>query len=196
MSSTTNIYRVEPLRTREEIKEMKLALQRGNKDVPKRAKLAERDVLLFLIGINTGLQVQDLVRLKVGDVRGKEAFLISEGKTCEKRKIYLHMLQREIQQYTMDKHDKAFLFPSQKGIEAISKTQVYRILTDAADWLGRNDIGTHTMRKTFGYHHYKKYRNIAVLQRIFHHAAPNVTKRYIGLQQEDFHISYQDFRLG
>src|SRR5699024_5306732 len=109
MPSATNIYRVEPLRTREEIKEMKLALQRGNKDVPKRAKLAERDVLLFLIGINTGLQVQDLVRLKVGDVRGKEAFLISEGKTREKRKIYLHMLQREIQQYTMDKYDKAFL---------------------------------------------------------------------------------------
>jgi len=89
-----------------------------------------------------------------------------------------------------------FSISQPKGAEAISTTQVYRVLTDVAGLLGREDIGTHTMRKTFSYHHYKKIRDIAVLQHIFHHAAPTVTKRYIGLQQEDLHISYQDFRLG
>ena len=196
MAPTTNMYRVEPLRTQEEIEEMKLALKRGNKGLPKRRYLANRDILLFLVGINTGLRVNDLVRLKVGDVRSQKTFTIREGKTRKKREIYLHMLQREIQQYTTKKHDQDFLFPSQKGTEAISTTQVYRVLTDAADLLGREDIGTHTMRKTFGYHHYKQFKDVAMLQEIFHHAAPNITKRYIGIRQDDIHASLADFRLG
>src|SRR5699024_4695939 len=141
MASTTNIYRVEPLRTQEEIEEMKLALKRGNKGLPKRRDLAERDVLLFLVGINTGLRVNDLVRLKVGDVRSQKTFTIREGKTRKKREIYLHMLQQEMQQYTATKHDHDFLYPSQKGTEAISTTQVYRVLTDAANLLGEKTLG-------------------------------------------------------
>src|SRR5699024_8221242 len=141
MTSTTNMYRVEPLRTQEEIEEMKLALKRGNKGLPKRRDLAERDVLLFLVGINTGLRVNDLVRLKVGDVKSQKTFTIREGKTRKKREIYLHMLQREIQQFTAEKHNQDFLFPSQKGTEAISTTQVYRVLTDAADLLAEKTLG-------------------------------------------------------
>jgi len=195
MASTTNMYRVEPLRTQEEIEEMKLALKRGNKGLPKRRDLADRDVLLFLIGINTGMLVNDLVRLKVGDVREQKVFTIREGKTRKKREIYLHMLQSEIQQYTAEKHDQDFLFPSQKGTEAISTTQVYRGLTDAADLMGREDIGTHTMRKSFGYHYYKQFKDVAILQEIFHHAAPNITKRYIGIRQDEINDSLNDFRL-
>src|SRR5699024_12372244 len=105
------------------------------------------------------------------------------------------MLQQEIQQYTVTKHDLDFLFPSQKGTEAISTTQVYRVLTDAADLLGREDIGTHTMRKTFGYHHYKQFKDVAMLQEIFHHAAANITKRYSGIRQDDIQASRADFRL-
>ena len=51
-----HIENVQPLRTSEEIEEMKLAIRRGNKGTPKQPDLAERDVLLFLIGINTGLK--------------------------------------------------------------------------------------------------------------------------------------------
>src|SRR5690625_3908495 len=142
-----HLINVQPLRTAEEIDEMIFAIRRGNKGTPKRKELADRDVLLFLLGINTGLRVNDIVKLKVGDVKGKDYFYILEGKTEKKRKVVISMIQKEIEQFTTDKNKDEYLFKSQKG-NAITTTQVYRILSTAGDFLGRDDIGTHTMRKT------------------------------------------------
>lgn len=196
MSQRTKTYHVEPLRTATEIEEMKLALKRGNKGTPKRPELAARDVLIFLVGINTGLRVNDLVRLKVTDVKDKVILTIREGKTNKRREINVGMLQDEIEAYIQAKPTDAYLFTSQKGSKSISTTQVYRILNDAADFLGRDDIGTHTMRKTFGYHHYKQSKDVAILQEIFNHAAPSITKRYIGIRQDEINESLKNFRLG
>lgn len=196
MAKKVSIYHVQPLRTADEIQEMKLAIKRGNKGSPKRPALAERDVLIFLIGINTGLRVNDLVRLRIRDVKDNHIFEIREGKTNKRRAINISMLQEEIQSYITDKHPDAYLFASQKGNKAITTTQVYRILNDAADFLGRDDIGTHTMRKTFGYHHYKQFKDVAILQEILNHTAPSVTKRYIGIRQDEINESLSDFRLG
>jgi len=196
VTKRTKNYLVEPLRTTEAIEEMKLAIKRGNKGSPKRPELAERDVLIFLIGINTGLRVNDLVRLKVSDVKEHDIFYIREGKTNKRREINVGMLRKEINKFIEEKHADSHLFTSQKGKQAITTTQVYRILNDAADFLGRNDIGTHTMRKTFGYHHYKQFKDVAILQEIFNHAAPSITKRYIGIRQDEINESLKYFRLG
>lgn len=174
MAKNERIVNVQPLRTKEEIDEMKLDIKRGNKGTPKRPELAKRDVLIFLIGMNTGLRVNDIIRLKVGDVKGKNQFVIYEGKTAKRREVNVGMLQDEIERYTEDRHPEGYLFKSQKGDGHITTTQVYRILDDAADFLGRDDVGTHTMRKTFGYHHYKQFKDVAILQEIFNHAAPNI----------------------
>src|SRR5699024_227888 len=122
----------------------------------------------------------DLVRIKVGDVRNQDLFSIREGKTNKRREINIGMIQTEIAPFIEGKQPDAYLFKSQKGSRAISTTQVYRILNDAADLLDRDDIGTHTMRKTFGYHHYKQFKDVAILQEIFNHTAPSITMRYIG----------------
>lgn len=95
MLKKAKMYHVEPLRTKEEI-EMKLAIKRGNKGTPKRPEFAERDVLIFLIGINTGQRVNDLVQLKVGDVKDKNVFSIRKGKTNKKRDINVSMLQNKM----------------------------------------------------------------------------------------------------
>lgn len=196
MRKKGKIVNVQPLRTNEEIQEMKLAIKRGNKGTPKRKELADRDVLLFLLGINSGLRVGDLVKLKVKDVRGKDYFYIKEGKTEKVRKVTISMIRKEIDEFTVNRSDVEYLFKSQKGNGHISTTQAYRILEDAADYLNRDDIGTHTMRKTFGYHHYKKFKDVAVLQSIFNHSAPSITKRYIGITQDEIDETLNEFRLG
>src|SRR5690625_3026556 len=196
MTENIKAYHVEPLRTVEVIEEMKWAIKRGNKGTPKRPELASRDVLIFLIGINTGLRVNDVVRLKISDVRGQMMVYIREGKTNKRREINIGMIQGEIASFIEGKHEEDYLFKSQKGTSAISTTQVYRILNDAADFIGRNDIGTHTMRKTFGYHHYKQFKDVAILQEIFNHAAPSITMRYIGIRQDEINESLNHFRLG
>lgn len=195
MTKVKKIEKVEPLRTAEEIKEMIFAIKRGDKGTPKRKNLAERDVLLFLIGINTGLRVSDIVKLKVGDLKEKNIFTIREGKTKKKREINISMLRSEIESYTAEKEKEEYLFKSQKG-NPITTTQVYRILAGAGDYIGRDDIGTHTMRKTFGYHYYKATKDIATLQEIFNHAHPKETKLYIGIRQDEINESLNGFRLG
>lgn len=52
-------------------------------------------------------------------------------------------------------------------------------------------IGTHTMRKTFGYWYYKQSKDIATLQSILNHSHPEITLRYIGITDEEIENSLQ-----
>ncbi|MBO8430908.1 site-specific integrase, partial [Spirochaetes bacterium] len=57
------------------------------------------------------------------------------------------------------------------------------------------NIGTHSMRKSFGYHHYKQFKDVAMLQMIFNHSSPQITLRYIGINQDQIDNSYRQFEL-
>ena len=75
-------------------------------------------------------------------------------------------------------------------------TQCYRIVNNACRKAGIDyKIGTHTLRKTFGYHHYQKFKDVAVLQKIFNHSSPQTTLRYIGIDQDMIDNSYNSFIL-
>lgn len=65
--------------------------------------------------------------------------------------LYLNSLQDLIQVYTAVFYPECYLFPSTKGGHLEVNT-VYQMLQKVAKLLGRDDIGTHTLRKTFGYH--------------------------------------------
>lgn len=52
------------------------------------------------------------------------------------------------------------------------------------------------MRKTFGYHYYQRTKDVATLQEICNHSSPKITKRYIGIRQDEIDESLNDFRLG
>ena len=77
----------------------------------------------------------------------------------------------------------------------ISRVQAYRVLNDAARELKLDEIGTHTMRKTFGYWHYKQHKDIAILQDIFNHSAPSITLKYIGINDDVKDNTLKDFFL-
>lgn len=178
MTDTKKIHieDVQPIKTREQLKDMKESLKRW---------CSQRDYILFLIGINTGLRVSDLLKLRTEDIRGKQSLKIKESKTSKSRTIYFNdNVYNEIQSY-IDTNKSEWLFPSQKGNKAISSTQAYRQLKKAGHMVDMDYIGTHTMRKTFGYFHYQANRNIALLQDILNHSTPAVTLRYIGLSEEE-----------
>ena len=56
-------------------------------------------------------------------------------------------------------------------------------------------MGTHTLRKTFAYHHYKQFKDVALLQKILNHSSPSITLNYIGIAQEEIDCSYLSFKL-
>ncbi|MDF1996760.1 tyrosine-type recombinase/integrase [Peribacillus frigoritolerans] len=155
---------------------------------------SERDYILFLLGINTGLRVTDLLSLKIKDIEGKMEVIIKEGKTKKPRMIQLFTICNELAAYIAT-IDGEWLFPSRKGDKPISKIQAYRQLNKAADMVDIEGVGTHTMRKTFGYWHYKRSKNLAELQMILNHSHPVITLKYIGVADEGTEGSLYDFTL-
>jgi len=181
------IKNVQPIRDYDLIVDMKWALKRF---------CGERDYILFLLGINTGLRVSDLLNLRIKDVKGKKKMIIKEGKTQKPRTIYLHNIYKELNEYIRTLQGKEWLFPSRKGDKPISRIQAYRQLNKAAKMIDINEgIGTHTMRKTFGYWYYKDSKDIASLQAILNHSHPEITLKYIGITDEEIENSLSRFVL-
>lgn len=173
---------VQPLKTKKEIHDMIEALGM--------TKNGKRDQLLFKLGISTGLRCGDLVGLKVEQVRGKTSFNVREGKTSKERTVHLDKVMVEIAEYLETlPTETVYLFPSRKGDCHITTTQAYRILAKAGDMVGRNDVGTHTMRKTFGYQFYTQTKNLEQLMTILNHSSQKITLRYIGITKETIETS-------
>lgn len=129
---------------------------------------------------------------------GRRAVIL-EQKTGKKRDINIQgRLKEDISEYIRGMDPDDYLFPSRRsdGINPhITPTQAYRQLVKAGDMIDRSDIGTQTMRKTFGYHYYKRTKDIGTLMEILNHSAPSITRRYIGIAQEEIDESLKDFYL-
>lgn len=78
----------------------------------------------------------------------------------------------------------------------IEVVTAYYLIRDACEEAGLEErIGTHSMRKTFGYHHYQQFKDVVILQKIFNHSSPQITLRYIGIEQDQIDDSYNNFIL-
>lgn len=177
---------VQPIRDKDTLERLKTVLKRQS----------YRDWFLFVMGINTGLRVSDLLPLRVSDVREQTHICLEEKKTGKQKRFVINTeLRKNIDEYTQGMSGDTYLFPSRKTGKPITRVQAYRILNQAAKKLGLEEIGTHTMRKTMGYHFYKKTKDVALLQEIFNHSAPSVTLRYIGINQDVIDEALQDFNL-
>ncbi|MFW6030423.1 MAG: tyrosine-type recombinase/integrase, partial [Halanaerobiales bacterium] len=131
------------------------------------------------------------------DVKNRTHISITEKKTGKtKRALINSRLKEDIDRYITSLSDDEYLFKSQKGTnKPVSRVQAYRILNKAAMAVNLDSIGTHSLRKTFGYWHYQTHKNVALLQELFNHSAPSITLRYIGINQDIMDKSLQDFYL-
>lgn len=144
-----------------------------------------RNYILFLLGLHTGLRIGDILKLKVKDVYKKKEISIREEKTNKKREIAIgKKLSREINSYCNGRDPDEFLIKSKRGNEPIGRCQAYKIINNLAKEYGLTGVGCHSLRKTFGKRHYEKYGNLEELRLIFNHSNADVTRRYIGVEQE------------
>lgn len=160
------------------------------------AKKSKRDLLLFTIGTNCGLRISDIVALNVGDVRNKSHIRIVEKKTGKYKSFPINSkLKPMFEEYTKGKRSDEALFKT-RFQNRMDRFTAYRIIRKSCKLAGLPEkVGTHTMRKTFGYHHYQKFKDVAILQKIFNHSSPQVTLRYIGIEQDQIDESYTNFVL-
>ncbi len=157
---------VNPIRDKKKIEDMKAVLASTEK--------GKRNVLLFTLGINTAYRISDLGRLKLSDVLmvsrqkvvAKERLQMKEKKTSKNNSIIISSkLRNQLMDYVKEEfpeqlvtHDfDTYLFPSRKGVnQPLSRQGLWLIISDAAKRVGLKNIGTHSMRKTFGYFLYSK----------------------------------------
>src|SRR5690606_9634676 len=177
---------VQPIKNKRDIERMKRAL-RGN----------PRDLLLFIVGINSSLRISDMLSLKVGDV-SNEYITLHERKTGKRKRIRVNNAIQDAVNTLVPADAKLtdWLFPSRKGDKPISRVQAWRILNAAASRAGLNiELGTHSLRKTFAYHAYNNGTDITLLMRVLNHGSQRETLRYIGIEQEAIDDVYIDICL-
>lgn len=157
-------------------------------------KHSDRDYVLFVFGINTGLKITEMLPLQVKNVIDDQNEMKNfieipqkEGIAC--KDVYMNkQVKVAIRQYVKEKQltSEDYLFASAKTKQPISRQQAYRIIHDAAVEVGiQGKIGTNSMRKTFGYHAYKRGVAISLLQKYFHHSTRAETLKYLGIAKDE-----------
>lgn len=185
------------------------------KDNNKR-QIAARNKMLFLIGINIGIRASDIRQLRYSFFMDKEndeyifkdSYTIMPKKTAHKRKFvtlyFNEVVRKAITEYInvypfSDLED--YLFISRKGNEAISEASIWRLMNETAIEAGiKQNIGSHSLRKTFGYwiwHNAEdKNKALIILQQIFNHSSPATTSKYIGITQAEIEETFSSISLG
>lgn len=172
---------VEPIRSMEQVNALRL-------------RLGGRNRLMFTLGLNLALRISDLLRITWGDLlfrdeakqlKVKEHLRITERKTRKTRKMAINeKAYLAITDYLVK---QKFDIKMTERVIAISRIQAYRILKKAAKEVGIKElIGTHTLRKTWGYHARVTFKmSVEQIQKKLGHYTPGVTMRYIGLSADE-----------
>ena len=153
-----------------------------------------RNYVLISLGVYTALRISDLLRLRWEDVYDEKQntfrthITLTEHKTGKEKTIALN--KQAIRA-------GAFLFASRKGARPISRVQAWRIIHGAAEAIGlTGKIGCHSMRKTWGYHAWTSQAvSPVVIMDIYNHSSYEVTKRYLGVAQDDLDKAYLGMEL-
>ena len=188
---------VQPIRDLKKIRAIKGNLRKRN----------PRDFLLFTLGINTGLRISDILRLKVEDVKDqtgeiKEYLDLNEKKTKKQRLIYINDEVKIALEYYFKKtgiYDlERYLFISDKTKinKPISRIRAWQLIQIWCREVGiKGRIGTHTIRKTAGYQMRIAGVAIELIQEVLGHQSISMTKRYLGITDDEITKVLKNFNL-
>ena len=186
---------VQPIKDPRKIKRMIAVLEKSN----------PRNVLMFRVGLNTILRIQDILDLRVSDIfhpdgSFKEYLSLFERKTKKSKAIKLNSLIRiEIKKFVDRydlKEDDYIFFSLHNPTRNLDRVEAWRILKKASDKAGIENFGTHSMRKTLAWTIYQKTKDISLVMYMLNHQSPTATMKYLGLVQDSIDKTYEEFAIG
>ena len=165
-----------------------------------------RDHALFVVGINVALRISDLLKLTWNDIldmnrKNFKSIRLVEGKTHKKREIRLNKASQKALRGFLDSLDTYdmddYVFQSREGVNRpLTRQQSLNILKDSAKAVGiKDNVGTHTSRKTWGYHAWKNGFNPALIMETLNHSNLSMTKRYLGINQDEINNLYRNLNI-
>lgn len=207
---------VYPFTSNAEIKAMIDVFNKHIDEAPddNKQQIACRNKMLFSIGINIGLRASDLCSLKFSHLMNddgsfKRFFAIQPKKTKKTTgKFVKPFVNEAIQKAVMTYIDEypiqdmnEYLFKSRVGDSHITEISLGRIIKNAAKEAGiEKNINSHSLRKTFGYHIWHdavdKEKSLVLLNTIFAHSSIAITKKYIGIMDDEIEDVYAGLNLG
>jgi len=170
--------RADPIRSSKEVRSIIPLL----KDNP-------RDRLLFVMGVNSWVPIENLLELKVKDVRHLKKGDIYDFATSDSTKpIYLEInkpIYDELRAYLKHSktNDEDYLFASRKGRKPLVKATVRRLIQKWTEKAGlQGEYGCQSLCKTFGYIQRMEYGvGFDVLSERYNHSQPSHTARFLGI---------------
>lgn len=155
-----------------------------------------RNHALIMLGLHTALRISDILLLKWEDVYDyyelefKKHLFVNEKKTGKQSVIALnHHAKDALSDYmtTRNPAPEDYIFTKNTTFEKpLNRSQAYRIVCHAAkEALHLEHISCHSLRKTFGYHAWKQGTPPALLMDIYNHSSYRITKRYLGIEQDE-----------
>ncbi|NCU28714.1 MAG: site-specific integrase [Candidatus Moranbacteria bacterium] len=189
---------VQPIRNIKVIEKMKRLMLKDHKI---------REYVLFTIGINFGIRISDILALKWKDIWDGKKFhdqiAIREKKTNKHKTFVLNDSCRSALKLLLEEFNEAqsedYLFPSLSNRvknKPVSRQYVWDFMNQYARLAGSEErVGTHTLRKTFGYFAYQKGISLELLQAILNHNSSKETLLYIGITQDEINDVYINLNL-
>lgn len=175
--------------------------------------IAYRNKMLFVIGINVGVRASDLRTLKWSfffdeHMNMKDSYKFVPLKTSKQRKFvkisFNNAVKQIIKAYTSEYPVVSlddYLFTSRKGSNPVTVDGMRKIIKEAAVEAGiTQNIGSHSLRKTFGFWCWHessdKNKALVILQQIFNHSSTQTTAKYIGILDEEIKDMFDSIDLG
>ena len=181
--------RVEPIRDKTVIARITEALKDDQ------TAAGKRRYLLFISGLYLGRRISDLLKLKVSDVQGKDKFVIKEKKTGKQIELFItKTLKAAFKERLAGREPDEYIFASgrpdritkkQKPIDRRTAYRDIQAIKKIGNFPEDYVLGTHTLRKTFGYHYYQTTHDIAGLMKLFNHTKEETTLVYIGIASDE-----------
>ena len=182
---------VEPIRDRKKIAQIKNQL---------RGQRRYRDLLLFVVGINTALRISDLLQLRIGhflddQFKLKARFWIKEQKRGKRHEVVINnSIRQAFTEYLkaypgVDNNPEYYIFFNTKtnsNTEPIKRGQAWKFITTICQEVGlHGNFGTHSLRKTWGYHARMNGVDLALIMHKLNHESIAYTKRYLGITDDE-----------
>ena len=188
----------QPIRNRQELQDFS--------SYYKQVKPHLRNYTLVVLGLNTALRISDLLNLRWRSVYDfkkncfRDHLLVWEHKTGKRNYIAINQnAKNALYLYFMEKNPdpEEYVFSKRTNpYKPLSRSQAYRIIKeDASHTTSEEAISCHSLRKTFGYYAWKEGVQPALLMNVFNHSSFHITKRYLGIEQDEKDLVYLNINL-
>ena len=162
--------------------------------------------LLIAIGVFTGLRIGDLLQLRFSQFEDTDILTVTETKTRKVRRIKinrdLHDIIDRVKLKMKVNDSSKFIFCNKYGDKPIDPSYAnvkLKHIVKKYDIHIEGNISTHMFRKTLGNRVLRlnnfSNESVILLMELFSHSSPMVTRRYLGLREQEILDVYDTLRL-